>query len=126
MTFNIHFFVCSLLLLSTEILIALFAKGFLRHFVGDFLVVILIYCFIRIFFKAKNDFKIISSIFIFSISIELLQILKLPKILHVKNPIIEIILGSTFDWFDLLAYFLGCLLILLINCYLNDYKRSHN
>jgi hypothetical protein len=126
MTFNIQFFVWSFLLLSTEILIALFGKGFLRHFVGDFLVVVLIYCFIRIFFKAKNDFKLISSIFIFSISIELLQILKLPKVLHVKSPVMETILGSTFDWLDLLAYFLGCLLILLINCYLNDYKKSHN
>jgi len=48
--FNWYYFVLTILLLGLEILIALFAHGsIIRPYIGNLLVVILIYCFVKSF-----------------------------------------------------------------------------
>lgn len=93
-----------------EILIAtkLSYLKFIRSFVGDFLVVILIYHFIK-FFRDIPPLTLSISVFIFSCIIEVLQYFNLADVLGLpKGSISRIILGTNFSWEDILMYFLGC------------------
>lgn len=108
------------MLLSTEICIAAFlTEGFIRHTFGDFLVVILIYCVLRSFIKTKRIYIAIT-VLLLAFLIEFLQKLNLLDHLNLRdNQLATIILGSTFEMSDLIAYTLGVITISLI-----DYKFS--
>jgi hypothetical protein len=114
--FNPSFFASSLVLLSTEICIAAFlTEGFIRHTFGDFLVVILIYCFIRSFIEAKPIY-IAGAVLVFAFFIEFLQLFNVLDNLNLRhNELAVIILGSTFHVSDLIAYTLGVITIFLID-----------
>ena len=52
LTFRKHYFFFSVLIFLIELLIAIFLHdGIIRPYIGDLLVVMLIYCFVRSFFK---------------------------------------------------------------------------
>jgi Protein of unknown function (DUF2809) len=106
--FNLKYFCLTILIFWIEVLIAVFFNDqFIRPFIGDVLVVILIYCFVRAFWKVRAD-AAIASIFIFSCAIEILQYFNLVDRLGLRsNKLLSIILGTTFDWKDLLAYAIG-------------------
>lgn len=112
-TFNKKYFLFSLLLFITEILIATYFKaGFIRHYLGDFLVVILIYCFVKTFLKI-SVIKVAIGVLLFAYFIELLQYLNFVKFIGLENNrLANVILGNYFEWADMLAYTLGVLLIL--------------
>jgi hypothetical protein len=108
-----HILITSFLFI-TEIAIAYFHfNPFIRGFLGDVLVMLLLYSFLKIFIK-NNVFNIAISVLGFAFLVELLQFLKLSEILKIKSKIILTVLGSVFDVWDLVAYFIGFLLILLI------------
>ncbi|MCZ4319693.1 DUF2809 domain-containing protein [Aequorivita viscosa] len=112
--FRNSYFYSTLLLLAVEICIAKFHfNPFVRGFLGDILVVLLMYSFLKIFIK-NNIFKIAISVLAFAYFVEFLQLFKLAEKLQITSEILLIILGSVFDPWDLVAYFLGFLLILLI------------
>ena len=106
--FNSIYFLWFLLLLATEIAIALFLKtGFIRHTFGDFLVVILIYCFIKSFWNTK---PLNAGVFVLLIAyaIEFLQLSNFLEHLNLSNSTAAtLIFGNTFQFGDLLAYSLG-------------------
>ncbi|MFB9058030.1 DUF2809 domain-containing protein [Mariniflexile ostreae] len=106
--FNKTYALITLMLFTTEILIALYLKSsFIRHTFGDFLVVILIYGFFKSFVKG-NSFKLGLSVLIFAYIIEFLQLAKLVTILNMQNNrFITLLLGNTFSTADLMAYTLG-------------------
>lgn len=53
-TFSLRYFLLALLFFIIEVLIALYVKdNFVRPYVGDYLVVMLIYCAVRTFIKAS-------------------------------------------------------------------------
>ncbi|HBC05479.1 MAG: hypothetical protein CL528_12975 [Aequorivita sp.] len=101
-------------LFATEIAIAYFHfNHFIRGFLGDVLVILLIYYFIKIFIR-NHVLKTAVSVLTFAYFVELLQLFKLAEKLNIHSEILLTILGSVFDWRDLVAYTLGFLLILLI------------
>lgn len=102
-------------ILVIEILIAKFlTHGFIRYTFGDYLVVILIYCFLKSFINA-NSFYVAISVLLFAYSIEFLQLINLLDILDLgNNHLAKLILGSTFHISDLVAYTLGTLTTLII------------
>ncbi len=112
----------TIILFAVEVCIALFVKDtFVRPFVGDALVVILIYCFFRIFLDISYR-KIAFGVFLFACCIEILQFFDYVKLLHLENNrVISVILGRTFEWIDFIAYFTGFLFIILIE---NFYNKS--
>ncbi|MEH6538104.1 MAG: DUF2809 domain-containing protein [Psychroserpens sp.] len=118
--FNKPFFASSLIMLSTEVCIAAFlTKGFIRHTFGDFLVVILMYCCIRSFIKAKPLYIAIT-VLAFAFLIEFLQLLNILDFLNLRaNELAVIILGSSFHISDLIAYTLGIITIYLIDTKIN-------
>lgn len=112
--FNRNYFIGFIILLCIEILIAIYLKdGFIRHTFGDYLVVILLYCFFKSFIKATS-FLIAFVVLIIAYSIEFLQLTNFLEVLHLQNnAIAKIVLGSTFHIGDLIAYTLGIITILI-------------
>ena len=112
LTFKPTYFLLTIILFLTEVSIALFVKDkIIRPFVGDVLVVILIFCFLRTFLQ-MNVFKTAFGVLIFAFSIEILQYFDFVKLIGMENNrIISTALGRTFEWLDFIAYFIGFLLI---------------
>lgn len=122
MKFNLHYFLLTILILVVEILIATVFKDwvFVRAYLGDVIVVMLIYTFVLSFFEIKNKTKLILGIFAFSVCIEILQYFKTSELLGFKKgEIAYILLGNSFSWVDILCYAVGCLLIWIISKFLN-------
>jgi hypothetical protein len=113
--FNKRYFLFTIILLITEILIALFLHDkFVRPYVGDFLVVILIYCFLKTFLYI-SVIKLAVAVLMFAYFVEMLQYFNLINYIGLQNSrLAKIILGSAFEWSDMLAYTLGVILIVLI------------
>ena len=95
--------------------IAIFAHDqFIRPFVGDVLVVILIYCSIMSFLRTR---VIPTAIFVllFAYTLEILQYFRIVEVLGLQTSrIARIVIGTTFEWTDLLAYTLGIGLVLIL------------
>lgn len=98
--------------------IALFVNDqFVRPFLGDVLVVGWLYLFLKSFINIHNN-KLAHAVLIFACALEVAQFYNLVTILgleHIK--IARIIIGSTFDWLDMLAYGIGWVFILSIEGY---------
>lgn len=113
--FNPRFFGFTLVLFVIEVLIALYVHdNFVRPYVGDYLVVMLLYCGVRTFINA-SPLKIALAVLLFAYLIELLQYFHLVDRLGLAgNTIARTVIGYGFEWLDLLAYTLGVITILLL------------
>ena len=102
----------TLLLLGIEVGIALFVRDdFVRPYVGDVLVVIVIYTLIRIFVPEKVRFLPLY-VFLFAACIEVLQAVNIVEILGLAgNRFFSVLIGSTFDFKDIACYAVGCILL---------------
>lgn len=111
--FDVKYLLLTLLLLATEICIALFVNDrIIRPFIGDVLVVILIYSFVRIFLRADYR-KVAVGVLIFAFVIEILQYFDYVKLLGLENnSVLSVMMGRTFERTDFAAYFTGFLIIL--------------
>jgi hypothetical protein len=107
--------ILSIGLFAVEISIALFIQDRLvRPFVGDMLVVILIFTICRSVIKA-NHFWLALFVLIFSFAVEIGQYFNLISILGLQHlELARTIVGTTFDFRDLIAYSAGILLIFII------------
>ncbi|HEY8559175.1 MAG TPA: DUF2809 domain-containing protein [Pyrinomonadaceae bacterium] len=114
LTFNGKYLFLSIIVFLIELAIALFVKDrFVRPFLGDVLVVVLIYCAVRIFLNV-NFRRATLGVFLFACAIEILQYFDYVRRLGLEdNRILSVALGRTFEWLDFAAYFAGFLLILL-------------
>ena len=123
LTFNKSYFLASVLLLFIEIGIAMFVHDrFIRPYLGDVLVVILMYYFVKSFFNLPV-IPLSIAVFIFSCVIEALQFFKLVNLLGLQHSkLAKIILGSAFEWNDILAYLAGFLLIIAFE-YRNNFLK---
>lgn len=101
-----------LILFLTEAFIACFVRDrFIRPYIGDALVVIVLYCFIRTFLPEAFR-RLPLYLFLFAAAVEILQYFDLAAMLGLGgNRLARIILGSTFDWKDIVCYGAGCLLL---------------
>lgn len=125
LTFDKRYFTLALALFVVEVLIALYVDDkIVRPYVGDFLVVILIYCAIRTFIKT-SPLKVTVAVLLFAYTLELLQYFKIVKILGLQhNKIASTIIGTGFAWIDLVAYTLGALAIILLERRTQMFRRS--
>lgn len=113
--FNKQYFVLTILLFIIEILIALHVHDkIVRPYIGDFLVVILIYCFLKSFLNTPV-FATGIAVLIFSYSVEILQYLNIVDILGLQDSnFARIIIGNSFAWIDIIAYTAGVFLMLCL------------
>ncbi|MFK8270767.1 ribosomal maturation YjgA family protein [Capnocytophaga stomatis] len=116
--FNKKYFLQAVFLFVIEVLIAtVFRKiYFLRAYVGDILVVMLIYALVLAFFKVKNKDKLLVGVFLFAVAIEILQFFKLAELLGFsRGSIGYILMGNYFSWEDIICYGIGCILLKIFN-----------
>lgn len=99
----------------TELAIAFFVEdSFIRPYFGDFLVVILIYCFIKSFFNISVT-KAAIFVLLFSFLVEGLQYFNFISILGLeKVRLAKMVLGSNFSWADILIYILGIIFVVSV------------
>lgn len=118
LTFNRNYFVLAILLFIIEVLIALFVNDrFIRPYLGDVLVVILIYCFLRSFLKLPI-LTVAISVLVFSFAIEFLQYLNIVEKLGLeKSKIARTIIGTSSSWLDLLTYIVGIAIVIIVEKY---------
>ena len=104
--------------LVIEVLIALFVRdSFIRPYVGDVLVIFLLYFSVRILIPQKCRLLPLW-IFLFAFGVEWLQSINIVALLGLDNiPFFNILVGTVFDWWDVLCYAIGAgLLFLLRGC----------
>lgn len=123
--FNKKYFYLTLLLFLIEVFIAIFSNdNLIRPLLGDVLVVILIYCFLRAFLNINSSIVALS-VFAFSCTIEILQYFNFVKNLGLqKYKILAVALGSTFDWKDIIAYAIGTVIVLSLENKTNRILRD--
>jgi hypothetical protein len=115
LTFNLKYLLLAFILFTIEMLIALFIHdSFIRPYFGDYLVVMLIYCAIKTFLKTST-LKIAAGVLVFSYVVEILQYLHIVDRLGLSGHIIaKTVIGYGFEWWDILAYTLGVITILIV------------
>ena len=111
---RIGYLIAFIVLLITEILIALFVRDdFIRPYGGDILVTVLICAAVRIVFPTGVRLLPVW-VFLFAAGVEIGQYFDFVTLLGLGNiPFFRILLGSTFSVADLLCYAAGCALFWL-------------
>lgn len=96
------------LLLAAEVSIALFVRdAFVRPYLGDVLAIVLLCCFGRGVLGIRGKW-LVPAVTALGALAECLQYFHLADRLGLpKGSVLRILLGSTFDWADLLCYLAG-------------------
>ncbi|MCH1919091.1 DUF2809 domain-containing protein [Shewanella sp. A3A] len=121
--FHRYYFAVSVVLLLLLVFIALYVHDrFIRPFMGDVLVVVWLYYSAAAFIKIRPLWLALAT-WLFACAIEVGQYFKLVSVLGLEQyRVARIVIGSTFDWLDLLAYSCGLLSILLIDAFTRRVK----
>lgn len=121
---RIGYGIAFLAILAVEVLIALFVRdSFIRPYMGDVLVTVLICCFVRIFFPTGSRLMPLW-VFLFAAAVEVGQYFDFVSLLGLSgNTFFRIVLGSTFSPADLLCYAVGCALFFAAECFV---MRKHS
>lgn len=111
------FGILTLLLLGIEVLIGLFAHGWVRSYLGDVLVVILLYTLIRTIVPKKGKWFVIpTAILVFAFIVEFLQLWGFCDRFGITNEFLRIIIGTGYSNVDLMCYCIG-----IIPCYIAEF-----
>ena len=104
--------IATVLLFIIELSIALFVHdNLIRPYVGDMLVVVLIYTFMRIFLPEGMRLLPLY-IFLFAAGVEVMQYFRIAEILGIsENRVLSVVIGSVFDVKDIVCYGVGCVLL---------------
>ena len=117
-TSRLIYCIASVILLITEILIGLYAHGWIRNYLGDVLVVILLYTIFRAISveKPKKWYVLPTVILVFAFAVEFLQLWGFCDRFGITNRLLRIIIGTGFSAEDLLCYAAG-----VLPCYISEY-----
>lgn len=118
------YFVSAILLFAIEFIIGADVHDtIIRPYGGDFLVVILIYCFIKSFIDTPPVLTA-TAVLILSYVVEISQYFQLVTHLGLAHSrLAKILLGTSFSFTDILAYTLGIVTVLLTEHLKNSLKN---
>lgn len=110
---KLHYFLIAIFIFIIEVIIALYVNdSFIRPFLGDVLVVGLIYCAVM----AATNYQVIPvaiGTLLFSYAVEIAQYLQVIDLLGLRDySWARIIIGTSFSWWDMLCYTVGIVVIL--------------
>jgi len=111
--FNYRYGIAAILIFLVEVLIATVLKDifFIRAYLGDVLVVMLLYAFVRSF-ACMDEARLILGVFIFSCMIETAQYFNIAERLGFRpGSIMYTVIGNSFSWIDIACYAAGCLIL---------------
>lgn len=118
--------IASAVLLGIEILIGMYAHGWVRNQFGDALVVILLYTICRTVSPEKPRFGLLLpvGILLFAFCVEFLQLWGFCDKLHITNHLLRIIIGTGYSNADMLSYTLGILPCIACEFLLRRIRKS--
>ena len=118
--------IASAVLLGIEILIGMYAHGWVRNQFGDVLVVILLYTISRTVSPEKPRFGLLLpvGILLFAFCVEFLQLWGFCDKLHITNRLLRIIIGTGYSNADMLSYTLGILPCIACEFLLRRIRKS--
>jgi hypothetical protein len=111
--FSPKYSLLTILIFLVEVLIATVLKDnfFIRAYLGDVIVVILLYTCVKSF-VIINETKLIIGIFAFSCLVEFSQFFHIAdKLGFQPGSLMYIVIGNSFSWIDILCYAVGCLIL---------------
>lgn len=122
--FSWFYFALTVALFATEVYIAKCVHDtIIRPYGGDFLVVILIYCFVKSFLDTPV-FRTAIGVLLFSYFIEMLQYFHfIDRVGLGNNKLARLVIGISFEWIDIISYTLGILLVLVLETVLKRKMR---
>jgi len=114
MRINKKYMISFFILFIAEALIALFVHdNFIRPYIGDILVIILMYTFIKGIIDKKIKLLPIY-LFLFALFVEVMQYFKILELLNLENnKVASAIMGTSFDVKDILCYFIGSIILII-------------
>ncbi len=113
-----------MLLVGAEFIIGIyFHDDFVRPFLGDVIIAIVLYSFVRIFFPEKL-YLLSVAVFVFAAAVEFSQMIPLCDLLGVKNNFLRTIMGVSFAWQDIICYAVGCMITSIYDIFLFKRKTS--
>jgi len=114
MKINIKYIFSFIILFITETFIALFVHDtIIRPYIGDILVIILMYTFIKGFIQKPLKFLPIY-LFVFASAVEVVQYYRVVDLLNLENNrILSTIIGTSFDIKDILCYLVGSIILIM-------------
>ena len=117
---RMYYWIAFALILLAEILIALFVRDrFVRPYVGDMLVTVLLCCLGRALLPRKLP-GLPVWVFVLAAAVEVGQYFDLVKLLGLENNrFLSTLLGRTFSFVDLVCYGAGCMAFYIVEKCLN-------
>jgi hypothetical protein len=105
----------ALVLLAVEVAVALWVQdAFVRPYVGDVLVVPLVYCCVMAVYPGPPR-RVLAGVFAFACAVELAQLARVVDRLHIENTALRVIIGTQFEPLDFVAYAAGALLTFVVD-----------
>ena len=106
-----YYLFATIVIFLVELLIALFVRDrIIRPYVGDMLVVVLIYTALRMVVPEKPRFLPLY-VFLFAALVEGLQAIHIVELFGLQNNrFFSVLIGTTFDVKDIVCYGVGCIL----------------
>lgn len=126
MKINYKYLIFFIILFIVEVIIALFINDkIIRPYIGDILVIILMYTFIRIFIR--KEVRLLSIyLFVFATFVEVMQYFNILEIVGLENnKVLSVVFGSVFDMKDILCYLIGSIILFMFDNK-NKLKRMFN
>ena len=112
------------LLFAVEIIIGMYVHdSFVRPYVGDMLVVILLWALVRIFIPRKAVW-LSGAIFVFSVLVELTQLIPLADFLGIENRLVRVLMGTSFAVGDIFVYAAGCAVTAVVDIAVFRHKKK--
>ena len=113
--FHKRYFILTLILLLVEVLIAAYVHDdIVRPYIGDLLVVVLLYCFVRSFLTAPV-LPVALCVLAFAFCIEAGQYFHFVSLLGLDHSALaNVVLGNSFAWMDLVMYTAGIICVLIV------------
>lgn len=123
---RIKYVVVTVVLLILEVLIAIFVHDkFVRPYVGDVLVTVLLCTFLRIFIPSRIKLLPLY-VFIFAALVEAFQYFNIVEVLGLSdNRFLSILVGSVFDIKDIICYAIGCVIVFALESKFNGMKERN-
>ena len=119
--FHVGYFLIAISLFLIEVLIAKYVTGWVRSYLGDVLVVMLIYSTMMTVIELNKKLVVLLTL-VLAFAIEFSQYVKLAELLGFeKGSVAYIVLGNTFSIEDLVCYVLGGFIILIIEPMFSKY-----
>lgn len=113
-----------LILTGFEFIIGIyFHDDFVRPFVGDVLIVIVLYSLVRVFFPHRF-YLLSAAVLVFAAAVEFTQMIPLCNLLGIKNEFLRTIMGVSFAWEDIICYAVGCAITAVYDVYLYKNQKS--